>query len=102
VNVTLFAVYYCFYFVAAEEMGTVFVLSTIATSSIEQVAAAAPKCNKWFQVYIYKDRSVTEALVRRAEAAGYRALAVTVDAPYFGRRLADVRNKFALPGHLRL
>jgi isopentenyl diphosphate isomerase/L-lactate dehydrogenase-like FMN-dependent dehydrogenase len=65
------------------------------------VAAAAPKCNKWFQIYVHKDRSVTEALVRRAEAAGYRALAITIDTPYCGRRLADVRNKFALPCHLR-
>ena len=43
---------------AAEEAGTLFILSTIATSSIEEVAAAAPRCLKWFQLYIYKDRKV--------------------------------------------
>jgi 4-hydroxymandelate oxidase len=63
---------------------------------LEDVAAAAPDV-RWFQVYIYKDRDVTRRLVARAEAAGYQALALTVDTPKFGRRYADVRNKFHLP-----
>jgi len=87
---------------AAEKAGTLFVLSTIATSSIEEVAAAAPNALKWFQLYVYKDRKVTESLVKRAELAGFKALVLTVDAPYFGRRLADIRNKFQLPSHLRM
>ncbi|CAG0918188.1 unnamed protein product [Notodromas monacha] len=87
---------------AAQAMGTVFVLSTIATSSVEQVAAAAPDCIKWLQLYIYKDRKVTVDLLKRAENAGFKAVAVTVDAPYFGQRLADVRNQFSLPNHLRM
>jgi len=86
---------------ACQEQGTIFVLSTIATSSIEEVAKAAPEATKWFQLYIYKDREVTKSLVRRAEKAGFEALVLTVDAPYFGRRLADIKNKFSLPPHLK-
>ena len=78
------------------------ILSTISTTSIEDVAAAAPKGNKWFQLYIYKDRNVTRSLVRRVESSGFRALVLTVDTPFFGTRLADVRNHFCLPPHLTL
>ena len=78
---------------AAEEAGTLFILSTISTSSIEEVAAAAPNGLMWFQLYIYKDRAVTQDLVKRAERAGFKAIVLTVDAPYFGRRLPDIRNK---------
>ncbi|KAH1013296.1 hypothetical protein HUJ04_002304 [Dendroctonus ponderosae] len=87
---------------AAESMGTIFILSTIATSSIEEVAQAAPKCIKWFQLYIYNDREVTINLVKRAEKAGFKALVLTVDTPMFGLRTADLRNKFKLPPHLKL
>ncbi|XP_019872931.1 2-Hydroxyacid oxidase 1 [Aethina tumida] len=87
---------------AAEASGTVFTLSTISTSSIEEVAQAAPNALKWFQLYIYKDREVTRGLVERAEKAGFKALVLTVDAPMFGVRLADIRNKFTLPPHLKM
>ncbi|TRY75587.1 hypothetical protein TCAL_00529 [Tigriopus californicus] len=87
---------------AAQELGTIFIMSTLSTSSIEEVAQAAPQATKWFQLYIYKDREVTKKLVLRAEKAGFKALVLTVDAPYFGRRLADVRNQFELPSHLRM
>lgn len=53
------------------------------------------------QLYIYKDRALTEKIVRRAERAGFSALVLTVDAPLFGRRRADERNAFQLPSHLR-
>lgn len=76
-------------------------MSTLSTTSIEDVAAAAPNAHKWFQLYIYKDRKLTESLVRRAEKAGFNALVLTVDAPIFGMRRADVRNKFTLPEHLQ-
>ena len=56
---------------------------------------------RWFQLYVYRDRNIVRDLVRRAEREGYKALFVTVDTPILGRRLADVRNKFALPPHLR-
>ena len=77
-------------------------LSTIATSSIEEVAKAAPEGPKWFQLYIYKDRNITRQLVKRAENAGFKALVLTVDTPMFGQRLADSRNRFHLPPHLRM
>ncbi|KAI4498468.1 hypothetical protein M0802_006403 [Mischocyttarus mexicanus] len=88
--------------ITAEAAGTIFILSTMSTSSIEEVAEAAPKCIKWFQLYVYIDRNVTLNLVKRAEKAGFKALVLTVDAPIFGNRRADLRNRFALPKHLRL
>ncbi|XP_076659754.1 hydroxyacid oxidase [Halictus rubicundus] len=87
---------------AAEAAGTIYTLSTIATSSVEEVAEAAPKGIKWFQLYIYRDRDVTRNLVKRAERAGFKALVLTIDAPIFGDRRADIRNKFSLPSHLRM
>ncbi|XP_014599549.1 PREDICTED: peroxisomal (S)-2-hydroxy-acid oxidase GLO5 isoform X1 [Polistes canadensis] len=87
---------------AAEAAGTIFILSTMSTSSIEEVAEAAPKCIKWFQLYVYTDRNITLNLVKRAEKAGFKALVLTVDAPIFGNRRADLRNRFSLPKHLRL
>ncbi|XP_037948816.1 peroxisomal (S)-2-hydroxy-acid oxidase GLO5 [Teleopsis dalmanni] len=87
---------------AAGSAGSVFILSTLSTTSIEEVATAAPNTCKWFQLYVYKDRSLTEQLVRRAEKAGFKALVLTIDAPIFGQRRSDVRNKFSLPSHLCL
>jgi 4-hydroxymandelate oxidase len=72
------------------------VLSTLSTSTVEDVVAAASG-PVWFQLYVYKDRKATEGLVRRAEEAGCRALVLTVDAPLIGRRERDVRNRFGLP-----
>ncbi|RXN18658.1 hydroxyacid oxidase 1 [Labeo rohita] len=77
-------------------------LSSWATSTIEQVAEAAPGAVRWMQLYIYKDRALTQSLVRRAEEAGYKGIFVTVDTPYLGRRRDDVRNRFKLPSHLRM
>ena len=81
---------------AAGAAGTLMILSTLSTSSIEEVMAAATG-PVWFQLYVYKDRAATEALVRRAEAAGCTALVLTVDAQIWGRRERDVRNRFQLP-----
>jgi isopentenyl diphosphate isomerase/L-lactate dehydrogenase-like FMN-dependent dehydrogenase len=81
---------------AAGAAGTAMVLSTTASSTIEEVAAAATG-PLWFQLYVYRDRSVTYDLVRRAEASGYEALVLTVDMPRMGRRERDLRNRFALP-----
>lgn len=70
---------------------------------MEAVAeAGGASSHRWFQLYIYKDRNLTEQLVRRAEAAGYSALVLTVDVPVWGQRLRDMRNKFSLPSHLTL
>ncbi len=78
------------------------ILSTLSTTSIEDVAAAGgPSAHRWFQLYIGKDRAFTEQLVRRAEAAGFSAIALTVDCAAWGQRYQDARNKFSLPSHLR-
>ncbi|XP_074651429.1 2-Hydroxyacid oxidase 1-like [Tubulanus polymorphus] len=88
---------------AAAGMNIVFTLSTIATSSIEEVARGqGPNGARWFQLYIYKDRDITKQLVRRAEKAGFKALALTIDTPMFGKRLIDTRNRFKLPPHLKM
>ena len=72
------------------------VVSTSATTSLEDVAAATPQ-PKWFQLYVQPDRDFTRELVRRTEAAGYEALVVTVDTPVLGPRYREIRGKFALP-----
>jgi 4-hydroxymandelate oxidase len=81
---------------AAGAAGTVMILSTLSNTPVEEVVAAATG-PVWFQLYVYRDRQATEGLVRRAEAAGCRALVLTVDAPLLGRRERDVRNRFQLP-----
>lgn len=75
---------------------TPMIVSTMANVTLEDVAAATP-APKWFQLYCHRDRGITQALVERAEAAGYGALVITVDAPVLGRRVPDERNRFALP-----
>jgi 4-hydroxymandelate oxidase len=75
---------------------TLMVVSTHSTRTLEDVAQAATG-PLWFQLYVYKDRAVSEALIRRAEAAGYRALVLTVDAPRLGNREHVRRRGFALP-----
>jgi isopentenyl diphosphate isomerase/L-lactate dehydrogenase-like FMN-dependent dehydrogenase len=82
---------------AAAAAGTVMCVSTLATATPADVAAAAPEGRHWFQVYVYKDRGVTRDLVEQAVDAGYEALALTVDAPRLGRRERDMRTGFALP-----
>lgn len=86
---------------AAAAAGTIFTLSTLATTRLEDVAVASPG-PKWFQLYVHKDRGLTRSLVERARGAGYRALVLTVDTPMLGRRLRDVRNRFALPAGLTM
>jgi 4-hydroxymandelate oxidase len=81
---------------AAAAAGTVFVVSTVSSVSIEEIAAAATG-TLWFQLYVYKDPAITRDMVARAEAAGCRALVLTVDTPMLGRRERDARNRFALP-----
>ncbi len=77
-------------------------LSSWSTTNIEDVAVANEAGLLWFQLYMYKDTELTRQLVKRAEAAGYRAIVVTVDTPELGRRLADVKYSFALPSHLSM
>uniref|UniRef100_G3MPB4 (S)-2-hydroxy-acid oxidase n=1 Tax=Amblyomma maculatum TaxID=34609 RepID=G3MPB4_AMBMU len=87
---------------AAEAAGTVMILSTLSTTSLEEVRKNAPNCLLWYQLYVYRNRSLTESLVKRAAKAGYSALVLTVDAPVFGLRIADVKNRFSLPPGLKL
>ncbi len=86
---------------AAGKARTLMCVSTIASTSLEDVAAAADG-PLWFQLYVYKDRAVTLDMVARAEAAGYRALVLTVDTPRLGRRERDARNRFALPPDVKI
>jgi 4-hydroxymandelate oxidase len=87
---------------AAAGHGTVMIVSTLATTSLEDVAAAAPGAPRWFQLYVFADRGYAGELVDRAVAAGYRALVLTVDAPVLGHRPRDARNAFRLPDHLAM
>jgi L-lactate dehydrogenase (cytochrome) len=82
---------------AAAAAGIPFSLSTMGTTSIEDVAAAAPDGRHWFQLYMWKDRDRSMALVDRAASAGYDTLLVTVDVPVAGARLRDVRNGMTIP-----
>ncbi len=86
---------------AAAAMGAVMVASTEATLSLEEIAAAREEAPQWFQLYIQPDRGFTRSLIARAEAAGYAALVVTVDAPLTGIRNAEQRAGFRLPPGLR-
>lgn len=82
---------------AAAAANVLYVASTLATTSLEDVAAAAPGAPRWFQLYVHTERAFTASLIARAKTAGYLAIALTVDTPVLGRRCADVRNAFALP-----
>jgi 4-hydroxymandelate oxidase len=76
-------------------------LATLSTTSIEDAMAAATG-PVWFQLYVFRDRAITASLVQRAEAAGCKAVVLTVDMPMQGKRERDVRNRFTLPDHLSL
>ena len=81
---------------AAVKAKTIMTLSSLSTTTIEEVAEATNK-TFWFQLYINKQREYTRDLVARAESAGAKAIVVTVDTPLWGRRERDVRNGFHLP-----
>jgi isopentenyl diphosphate isomerase/L-lactate dehydrogenase-like FMN-dependent dehydrogenase len=82
---------------AAAAAGTVMCLSTLATATLEDVAAAAPEAPHWFQLYVFRDRGITRALVAQAVEHGYGAIVLTVDAPRLGRRERDLRTAFRVP-----
>ena len=87
---------------AAGAAGIPFSLSTMGTASIEDVKAANPGGRNWFQLYMWKDRERSMALVDRAAKAGYDTLLVTVDVPVAGARLRDKRNGMTIPPALTL
>jgi 4-hydroxymandelate oxidase len=82
---------------AAAAAGIPFILSTFSTRSIEEVAAAAPDATRWFQLYVQVDRERSRSMVERADAAGYRAIVVTVDLPVSGYRERELRTGFQGP-----
>ena len=82
--------------------GIPYALSTMGTTSPEDLAAAAPLTRRWFQLYVFRDRVVAKDLVARAEAAGFEAMILTVDTPVAGARLRDVHNGMSIPPALTL
>ena len=84
---------------AAARAGTIYSLSSVASYNIETAAAAADG-PKWFQIYVWRDRSVLRDFIRRCRAAGYHALCLTVDLPVLGQRERDLRNGMSMPPRL--
>ncbi|MFI6094841.1 alpha-hydroxy acid oxidase [Lentzea sp. NPDC051213] len=87
---------------AAARAGVPYTLSTMGTTSIEDVAGAAPHGRNWFQLYLWRDREASAELVARARDAGYDTLVLTVDTPVAGARLRDHRNGMTIPPMLGL
>lgn len=87
---------------AAAAAGTLMVVSTMANASVEDIAAAAPGAPRWFQLYARRDVGHQREIVLRAEAAGYRAIVLTVDLVALGRRERDVRTGFRLKPSIEL
>ncbi|WP_269305914.1 alpha-hydroxy acid oxidase [Aeromicrobium sp. HA] len=87
---------------AAGAAGIPFTLSTLGTTSIEDVKAANPEGRNWFQLYVMRDREISYDLTRRAAAAGFDTLQFTVDTPVAGARLRDRRNGFSIPPQIAL
>lgn len=85
---------------AAAAAGIPFTLSTMGTRSIEETAASSGDGDRWFQLYLWRDRDRARDLIERAAASGYGALVVTVDTPVAGQRLRDVRNGMTIPPQL--
>ncbi|XP_038972608.1 (S)-2-hydroxy-acid oxidase GLO1-like isoform X2 [Phoenix dactylifera] len=86
---------------AASASGTIMTLSSVSTSSVEEVASTGPGI-RFFQLYVFKDRNIVAQLVKIAERAGFMAIVVTVDTPRLGRREADIKNRFTLSPYLTL
>ena len=76
------------------------IVSTMSNHSLEEIASQSLHNNLWLQTYIFKNRELTESLIRRAEKAGYKAIVITVGSPQMGKRDRDIRNSFVLPSEL--
>ena len=87
---------------AAGAAGIPFTLSTLGTTSIEDVKAANPNGRNWFQLYVMRKREISYELAKRAASAGFDTLFFTVDTPVAGARLRDKRNGFSIPPQLTL
>ncbi len=86
----------------AQRLGVPYVLSTLGTTSPEDLVAGAPGTDAWFQLYVWRDRAASTELIDRVAASGYRVLVLTVDSPVAGARLRDVRNGLTVPPALTL
>lgn len=84
----------------ARDYGIPYGLSTLGTTSVEALAEAAPDTRRWFQLYVWRDRQASEALIQRVLAHGYDTLILTVDTAVGGIRLRDVRNGLTIPPQL--
>ncbi len=84
----------------AQDFGIPYALSTMGTTTPERLAQAAPNADLWFQLYVWKDRTVSEALIARVRESGFRALVFTVDLPVGGARRRDMRNGMSIPPNL--
>lgn len=87
------------YFKASFRSGTLMVHSTWSTSTIEEVARCSPQGLKWYHMYFLGDDQENISRIQRAEKEGYKAIVITVDAPYRGKKYKKVGN---LPPHLTL
>ncbi|HUF02174.1 MAG TPA: alpha-hydroxy acid oxidase [Gaiellaceae bacterium] len=81
----------------AAAAGTLMCLSTVATSTPTDVAAAAPDAPRWLQIYVFRDREVSDQVIEEALAAGFSALVLTADLPVYGMRHREARTGFAAP-----
>ena len=81
---------------AAASAGTLFCLSSLATTGVAEAAAAAPDSERWFQLYVFRDRAVSDAMVAAARENGFEAIVLTVDLPVLGIRERDVRSGFVI------
>jgi L-lactate dehydrogenase (cytochrome) len=87
---------------AAGRAGVPYSLSTVGTTSVERLAAEAPDTDRWFQLYVWRDRARSQELISRAAASGFTTLVLTVDVPVAGSRLRDVYNGLTMPPTLSL
>ena len=86
----------------AGRQGIPYALSTMGTTSIADLAEAAPDAHRWFQLYLWKDRDRSRQFIEIAKKTGYEALVVTVDVPAGGNRLRDLRNGMTIPPQLTM
>ena len=86
---------------AARQAGIPYALSTVGTTTPEDLVAAVPGSDLWFQLYVWRDRGITRELVARVREAGYSTLILTADTPAAGARLRDVRSGFTIPPTMR-
>ena len=86
----------------ASNKNLIYALSTMGTTSPEELAAAVPNSRRWFQLYIMKNRSDSLAVIKQAKDNGFEALVLTVDTPVVGLRYRDNRNGLTVPPKIRI